>query len=528
MTVIRSPHDPVEIPTTSISEYVFEAHGGDSGRIALVDQASGEEYSYSDLFSMCGRTAAGLARRGFGPGEVLAVMAPNCPDFAMAFHGALMAGGVVTTLNPSYVTEESIHQLRDSGARWMVTSPEFLDKAQEAAEATMVEVVFVVGPLDTELVEEGIVAFRDLAAGSVQATPLEIDARQVAVVPYSSGTTGVSKGVELTHRNLVANLAQSIPVVPVRPDDRVVAVLPFFHIYGMQVVMNMTLRVGGCFVTVPRFDLEGFLGTLQDYEISAAYVVPPIVVALAKHPAVDDYDLSALRFITSGAAPLSEDVAAAAADRLGVEVVQGYGLTETSPVTHFALAGVRKYGSIGPLVPNTEARIVDAGSGEDLPVGSPGELWIRGPQVMRGYLGRPDATTAMIDAEGWLHTGDIAVVDDDGDFTIVDRLKELIKYKGFQVAPAELEAVLLAHPDVADAAVIGVPDDEAGEIPKAFIVLNPDRDVTAESILRFVSERVAGYKRIRSTEFLEEIPKSASGKILRRVLRDRERSDASS
>jgi acyl-CoA synthetase (AMP-forming)/AMP-acid ligase II len=304
--------------------------------------------------------------------------------------------------------------------------------------------------------------------------------------------------------------------------DRVIAVLPFFHIYGMQVLMNGVLSFGASVVTMLRFDLEQFLATLQDHRITQAYLVPPIILALAKHPMVDRYDLTALQRVVSGAAPLGADLAEEAAQRIGAEIVQGYGLTETSPVTHATPLGMAKAGSIGVTISNTECRVVDPETGEDLEVDEDGEIWIRGPQVMAGYLNNPEATAITIDDDGWLHTGDIGHVDGDGHFFIVDRLKELIKYKGFQVPPAELEAVLLTHPDVADAAVIPIPDLEAGELPKAFVVLKPGRSATPEQIMEFVASHVAHYKRIRQLVFLDEIPKSASGKILRRVLRDRE------
>ncbi|HET7721920.1 MAG TPA: AMP-binding protein, partial [Acidimicrobiales bacterium] len=288
----------------------------------------------------------------------------------------------------------------------------------------------------------------------------------------------------------------------------------------MQVLMNMGLRAGCRIVTMPRFDLEQFLSLHQEHQLTRAFVAPPMVVALAKHPLVDQYDLSALKMVFSGAAPLSADLALEAGARLDCEVVQGYGMTELSPVSHATPPGGFVPGSVGVTVPNTELRIVDPGTGEDLDVEQDGEVWVRGPQVMKGYLGNDAATKATIDDEGWLHTGDIGHVNAEGHLFVVDRLKELIKYKGFQVPPAEIEALLLSHPAVADAAVIGLPDDEAGEIPAGFVVLKPGQEATAEDIQAFVAERVASYKQIRRLTFIDAVPKSASGKILRRVLRD--------
>jgi acyl-CoA synthetase (AMP-forming)/AMP-acid ligase II len=338
-------------------------------------------------------------------------------------------------------------------------------------------------------------------------------------LPYSSGTTGLCKGVMLTHRNLVGNIAQLLTLLQLQPADSLIAVLPFFHIYGMQVMMNGGLRAGSTVVTLPRFDLEQFLRVHQDYRITRSFVAPPIVLALAKHPLVDKFDLGALTQIMSAAAPLKADLAAACAERLNCEVAQGYGMTELSPASHLTPPGWFKPGSVGVTAPNTETRILDPASGADLGIDEDGEICVRGPQVMKGYLNNPQATAAMIEPDGWLHTGDLGHLDADGHLYVVDRLKELIKYKGFQVPPAELEAVLLRHPDVTDAAVVGLPDEEAGEIPVGYVVLRPGAPVSPEGIMQFAAAQVASYKQIRRLEVVETIPKSASGKILRRVLR---------
>jgi acyl-CoA synthetase (AMP-forming)/AMP-acid ligase II len=304
----------------------------------------------------------------------------------------------------------------------------------------------------------------------------------------------------------------------------VIAVLPFFHIYGLVVVMNYALWRGAKLVVLPRFDLEQFLGAMRDYEVTFAYLVPPIMVALAKHPLVERYDLSSLEGIMCGAAPLGAEVAQAVEDRLGCCVCQGYGLTEASPVTHYGpdqRRGQTAHDSIGPSLPNTEVVVADVETGRALGHGERGEIRIRGPQVMTGYLGAPEATAATLDADGWLHTGDVGYVDEAGYCRIVDRVKELIKYKGFQVAPAELEALLLTHPRIKDAAVVRSPDEEAGEVPKAFVV--SEGDLTADEVMAFVADRVSVHKKIRRVEFIDAIPKSPSGKILRRVLVERER-----
>jgi len=327
----------------------------------------------------------------------------------------------------------------------------------------------------------------------------------------------------LTHYNLVANLCQMDGLDYFCESDTLICVLPLFHIYGLVVILNMGLHMGATIVMMARFELEDFLQAARDYEVSLAHLVPPIVLALSKNPIVDKYQLPKLKTIFSGAAPLGEELTRACMQRLNCDIRQGYGMTETSPVTHSSPSRPEhtKFGSVGFAAPNTECKILDLATGIALGTRQEGELCVRGPQVMKGYLNRPEATAQTIDSERWLHTGDIAYVDEDGHFFIVDRAKELIKYKGFQVPPAELEAILLTHPCVADAAVIPYPDDEAGELPKAFIVLRAPAQ--AEDILKFVSDRVAPCKKIRLVEFIDQIPKSASGKILRRVLIERER-----
>jgi 4-coumarate--CoA ligase len=329
----------------------------------------------------------------------------------------------------------------------------------------------------------------------------------------------LSKGVVLTHRNLVANIGQVMAGNGVRADETVMGVLPMFHIYGMQVVMNCSLAAGATVVTMPRFDLVRFLELHERHHITRCYIAPPIAVALAKHPTLADYDLSALELVNSGAAPMSAEVQDEVAARLGCDVAQGYGMTELSPTSHLSPHGRIRPGSVGVTTPNAQTRIVDPTSGDDLGVDAEGEVWVRGPQVMARYLNNPEATAATLDDDGWLRTGDIGRMDGDGYLWIVDRLKELIKFKGFQVAPAELEAVLLTHPAVADAAVIGVPDIEAGEVPVGFVVLKAGHHPNEREIIDHAAAVTAHFKHLHRVTFVDEVPKSSSGKILRRLLR---------
>ncbi len=317
----------------------------------------------------------------------------------------------------------------------------------------------------------------------------------------------------------MANVAQLQHVLLYEADEAGLAVLPFFHIYGMQVLMNGLLAYGVTVVTMPRFDLDAALDLTQRFGITRFFAVPPIVLALAKMPQVDNYDMSSVKQIFSGAAPLGADLAQEAAERVNCEVVQGFGMTELSPVSHCTVEGQGKPGTSGVAVSNVECRLVDPETGEDQPVGGTGELWVRGPMVMQGYLNNDQATAETIVEDGWLRTGDVALLDEDGHYTIVDRIKELIKVKGFQVAPAELEDLLVSYPSVNDVAVIGVPDEESGELPKAFVVPAPGETVTLEELQAFLAEHVVKYKIIQSLEIVDAIPKSASGKILRRELR---------
>lgn len=518
--IFRGPYPAVTIPEVPLTTFIFQETTAVDDKPALIEGPTGRMITYAELKTSIRNAAAALAARGFKRGDVFGIVSPNIPEYAIAFHAVATLGGIITPVNPLYTADEVARQLRDAGARFLVCGAACIDKAREAANASGIEEIFVFGEAD------GATPFSSLLENEGNVPEVEINSREdLVALPYSSGTTGLPKGVMLTHYNLVANLCQMKGLDYFFERDTLICLLPLFHIYGLVVVLNMGLYTGATIVTMPRFDLEQFLQIVQRYKITLAHLVPPIVLALSKNPVVDRYDLSSLHTIFSGAAPLGEGLTRACTSRIKCDIRQGYGMTETSPVTHSSPADSAhvRFGSVGTPAPNTECKIVSLASGAELGANEEGEICVRGPQIMKGYLNQPEATAQTIDAEGWLHTGDVGYADEEGHFFIVDRAKELIKYKGFQVAPAELEAILLSHPAIADAAVIPWPDEECGEVPKAFVVLKTELEITSDQIIDFVATRVAPFKKIRYLDFTDKIPKSPSGKILRRVLIDRDR-----
>jgi acyl-CoA synthetase (AMP-forming)/AMP-acid ligase II len=500
--IYSSPYPDVEIPDVGLHELVLGRARERGPHPALIDAVTGAVTTYGELADAVDSLAAGLHERRFRQGEVAALCTPNRVEFPIAAYAVARLGGIVTTINPAFTEAEMAKQVTDSGAVVAFTIPELAPRFAGLRD------VFQFGS--------------PLPAGEKPPQVHINPAEDVVALPYSSGTTGAPKGVLLTHRNLVAMQLLMGPVEGTTERDVTAATLPFFHIYGFSVILALGLYRGATLVVFPRFELGSFLAAIQRYRITRLPLVPPLLLRLARDPLVASYELSTVRTIVSGAAPLAPSLADEVARRFGCLVKQGYGLTELSPGSHMHPEdqGPPPPGSVGVLHPNTECRLVDAVTGEDVPAGEPGEIWVRGPQVMKGYLNQPEATAEMITAEGWLRTGDVGRLDERGYLYVVDRLKELIKYKGFQVAPAELEALLLTHPGVADVAVIPRPDPEAGEVPKAFVVRAPGSAVSAAELIEFVASRVAPYKKVREIEFSAEIPKSPSGKILRRLLRN--------
>src|SRR6185436_15360174 len=418
--IFRGPYPNVDIPEVSLTDFIFSTIDGFKDKKALIDGPSGRSLTYAEFADSARRVAAGLAQRGFRKGDVCAIFSTNCPEYAVLFHAVAMLGGINTTLNPLYTGEEAAFQLNDAGAKLLFAAPAVLEKARTAAGHAQIDELFTFGEA------EDATPFSQLLESSGEVPAVRINPKtDLVALPYSSGTTGLPKGVMLTHHNLVANMCQMDGLEYFHHNDILLCVLPLFHIYGLVVVLNMGMHLGSTIVMMPRFDLEQFLSLIQKYRVTLSHIVPPIVLKLAKDPIIDNYDLSSLKMVFSGAAPLGPELTRGCIERIGCSVRQGYGMTETSPVTHSSPAdqSKMKLGSVGPPAPNTECKMVDPATGEELGPHQEGEVCVRGPQIMKGYLNNPDATAHTIDADGWLHTGDIGYADEDGHFFIVDRLK---------------------------------------------------------------------------------------------------------
>jgi acyl-CoA synthetase (AMP-forming)/AMP-acid ligase II len=473
----------------------------------------GRSYTFARLWADSGRLARLLQEKGVSKGDFVGVYAPNCIEYPVIMHGILRAGAVATTLNPLYREREVENQLGDAGAVAVFTPSANLSLVEDAkGHLPKLKHVFAIESLDAMI--EGL---------SPEPAPVTIDPKtDLAVLPYSSGTTGLPKGVMLTHFNLTSNVRQLLASGLLSTYSKLLDFLPFYHIYGMIILMNGGIAAGATQMVLSRFDPEQALGLIQEHRLTDLFLVPPAALAISNLPS-GRFDTSSLRFMMSGAAPLPPEVGSRASAVLGAPIIQGYGLTEASPLTNVNPLDRCKPLTVGPPVPDTLEKVVDLETGAELKAGEVGELLVFGPQVMKGYWGRPDATAETITPDGWLRTGDLVTMDEEGYVTILDRLKEMIKYRGYQIAPAELEGLLLEHPSVLDAAVIPKADAESGEIPKAFVVLRPGMEATALQLMGFIEERVAPFKKLREVEFIQTIPKTASGKILRRDLIIQER-----
>jgi len=427
VTFYQNTRPDISFPDQSITERVFDGLISRPDDVVLTDGVTGSSLTAKAFMEAVKSLAGGLSAQGFGKDCTVALIAPNSPDYCVIFHAVAWAGGTITTINPTYTAAEIKHQLNDSGAELLITDPQLVDLVGEGIKGTQIRGVAVIEKSDKMTSLQ-----RYYGNPIAEQVPVDLENHSV-VLPYSSGTTGLPKGVRLSHRNLVVNVDQCIVGADFRAGEVAAAFLPLFHIYGMTALMNLHLAGGGALVTMPRFDLQLFLQISQDYKARRMWIVPPVALALAKHPIIDNYDLSSVDQVFSGAAPMGEELSDAVAARLNCEMLQAFGMTELAPATHITPLIAPRSGASGLALPNTQCRIVDPETGADMPPGERGELWIKGPQVMLGYLNNEEATAQTITPDGWLKTGDIAIIDTDGYMFIVDRLKELIKFKGFQV-----------------------------------------------------------------------------------------------
>ncbi|XP_073010979.1 4-coumarate--CoA ligase-like 1 [Typha latifolia] len=526
--IFRSKFSAVPVPeNVTLPEFVLEDAERYADKVALVEAATGKSYTYREVVRDTRRFAKALRSVGLRNGNVVVVVLPNLAIYPVVSLGIMAAGGVFSGANPLAQPAEIKKQVEDSEAKLIVTNILAYDKVKDLRVP-----VILVGDdhVDGTIGWDELLEAADRAGTTNLGEGAHVSQRDVCALPYSSGTTGCSKGVILTHRNLVSNLCSTLFDVG---DDMVghvstLGLMPFFHIYGIVGICCASLRNKGKVVVMERFELRAFVDALIAHEVNFAPIVPAVMLAMVKNPVIDEFDLSRLKLksVMTAAAPLAPELLAAFEDKFhDVQVQEAYGLTEHSCITlthgdprkgH----GIAKKNSVGFILPNLEVKFVDPETGRSLPKNTPGEVCVRSQCVMQGYYKNKEETERTIDKEGWLHTGDIGYIDDDGDLFIIDRIKELIKYKGFQVAPAELEALLLSHPSVQDAAVFALADEEAGEIPAACVVKRPNAEESEEDIIKYVSSNVASYKRVRELHFIDSIPKSPSGKIMRRFLRD--------
>ncbi|KAJ8723878.1 hypothetical protein PYW07_007858 [Mythimna separata] len=526
--VVSGPEERGIPAHLSYGQFLFDQlkNGGDN--IALVNAETGESVSYRYILQNSVNLAVSLRKLGLKKGDVVGLSSENRFEFVVAALAVIYCGGVLSTLNITYTPGEIIHLLKITNPKFIfispITSQNIYDCCQELSSPCK---LIMLG--EFEVVPDCIM-YDNLIKDHFNVDDFiltDVDGVQDTVaVMCSSGTTGMPKGVELNHINfltLSAHMKYYFDYVQKQKKNGIVtglSLIPWFHAYGFITtfaVMAMNLKI----VFLIRFDEQQYLETIQNYKINMTTIVPPLAVFLAKHPLVLKYDLTSLVEVWCGAAPLSKDIQKAVSERTGIDFIkQGYGLTEVTMACLVDLTSGEKVGSCGTPAPGMSVKVIDIENGQKLGPGQEGEIWIKSPLRMKGYMGDRAASDELLDSEGYLRTGDIGYYDTDGYFYIVDRLKELIKYKGFQVAPAELEALLLQHGGVADAGVVGLPDEAAGELPLAFVVAQPNSNVTEKDLVDFVASKVSPAKRLRGgVIFLKDIPKNASGKILRRELR---------
>ncbi|KAI3515955.1 hypothetical protein L1887_14862 [Cichorium endivia] len=522
--IFRSRYPSVPIPDLTLPDFVLKDAESYADHVAFVDAATKKSYTYGEVVRDVRRSSKALRSLGMRTGHVILVVLPNVVEYGIVALGIMAGGGVFSGANPSSHSSEIKKQVELAEARLIITDAKTYNKVREFGLP-----VVVVGD---ERVQGTVFWDELLEAGeraSNNVTESVVNQDDLCALPFSSGTTGLSKGVMLTHRNIVANLTSTL--FSVGPDligkVTILGLIPYFHIYGLTGILCATLKNKGKVVVMGRYDLSTVLKALIEHEVTFAPIVPPILLGLVKHPIMEDLAKLKLRSVMSAAAPLAPEIYEEFQRRFPEVVVQeAYGMTEHSCITlthgdprkghHTA-----KKRSVGYILPNLEVKFIDPDTGRSLPYDTPGEICVRSQCVMKGYYKNEAETAQTIDKQGWLHTGDIGYIDREGDVFIVDRMKELIKYKGFQVAPAELEGILLGHPSVEDAAVVGLPDEEAGEIPGAHVVMSKDAKESEEEMMKYVANNVAQYKKVRMLHFVDTIPKSPSGKIMRRLIKEK-------
>jgi long-chain acyl-CoA synthetase len=545
-------HYPKEVPPTypypktNLADFLIQSAANYPNHTAL--NFMGKEMKYSELLEGAYRFAHVIRKLGIGRGDRVAIMLPNCPQLVIAYYGTLLAGAVVVMTNPLYMPRELQHQLNDSGATVILTLDLLHKKVKDIVPSTPLRHVIITSvkdylPFPKNLLyplkvkkdgmslevdyQEGVISFLKLMHDS-SSSPVHTDVdaeNDLALLQYTGGTTGVSKGVMLTHHNVIVNTLQtSLWAYKSLPGkERYLAALPFFHVFGLTVLMNQAILLGGCLILVPRFDVNQILTIIHKLKPTIFPGAPTMYIALINNSKIQDYDLSSIKMCISGAAPLPHEIQTRFEEMSGGRLIEGYGLTEASPVTHANnVWEKRKTGSIGIPFPDTVAKIVDPTTGDELPIGEIGELAVKGPQVMKGYWNAPEDTAKVL-MDGWLRTGDMARMDEEGFFFIMDRMKDIIIASGFNIYPREIEEVLFEHTDIEEAAVMGVPDNYRGETVKAFVVLKEGAMVTESELELFCRERLAAYKVPHQYEFRTSLPKTIAGKVLRRKLIEEEK-----